>query len=538
MAIVNDIRKAAGMPLLEANQCESYVTEKRDTEKNRFGTIIPKVRTETDKTHQSYSSTALPHKTIIKHIMLVYALDISLTVLAFLLGKVIFLTHQPHSFISNTTSPFVDLLILGIIWTVVFINQQVYSVTYQNRYVRELINVTLSSVIALICLTGVLYIIGFTYPVPFLIVFFVLNILLLTVARLALYKLAQYAHITLIPKQRVVIVGTNRVGEQVCQAFLQQKTNNSIQLIGFVGNTDSKTFSSLPVLGSIDKLADLTNLHHIHDVIIAPDNEDTEKVDDIVKKLAFVPVSIYLTLDDLTWALYAHTLPDTKQTTPYTNLGQVLLNVPLISLRSPELSLKQYITKRLFDLVLVLSVLPFVLPVMSLVALAIRLDSPGPILFKQKRMGEAGHTFTIYKFRSMVANAESLQHKVTQYDKHNNRIHKARKDPRVTRVGRLIRRTSLDELPQLFNVLKGDMSFIGPRPELLSLIANYQSWQYKRFSVPQGMTGWWQVNGRSDKIMHLNTIYDVYYVQNYSLVLDLQILLKTPLAVLKGRGAF
>jgi lipopolysaccharide/colanic/teichoic acid biosynthesis glycosyltransferase len=123
-------------------------------------------------------------------------------------------------------------------------------------------------------------------------------------------------------------------------------------------------------------------------------------------------------------------------------------------------------------------------------------------------------------------------------DENGNTIHKTRNDPRVTRVGRIVRKTSLDELPQLINILRGEMSLVGPRPELPFLVERYEPWQRKRFAVPQGITGWWQVNGRSDKPMHLHTEEDLYYVQNYSLLLDIQILFKTILVVLRGKGAF
>ena len=117
-------------------------------------------------------------------------------------------------------------------------------------------------------------------------------------------------------------------------------------------------------------------------------------------------------------------------------------------------------------------------------------------------------------------------------------IHKVRDDPRITGVGKFIRRTSLDELPQFWNVLKGDMSLVWPRPEMPWLVDNYEMWQRKRFAVPQGMTGWWQINGRSDKPMHLNTEDDLYYIQNYSLLLDIEILWKTLGVILKAEGAF
>jgi lipopolysaccharide/colanic/teichoic acid biosynthesis glycosyltransferase len=144
----------------------------------------------------------------------------------------------------------------------------------------------------------------------------------------------------------------------------------------------------------------------------------------------------------------------------------------------------------------------------------------------------------MYKFRSMVLDAEQRITDIMNVDEQGNWIHKSPDDPRVTRVGRFIRRTSLDEFPQLINVLKGDMSLVGPRPELPIFVANYQTWQQKRFAVPQGITGWWQINGRSEKPMHLHTEDDLYYIQNFSILLDAQILLKTIGVVLQRKGAY
>jgi len=202
------------------------------------------------------------------------------------------------------------------------------------------------------------------------------------------------------------------------------------------------------------------------------------------------------------------------------------------------LTRNQRVAKRLFDVTVASLILVAALPILALVALAIKLTSPGPMLFLQDRVGENGRLFKIYKFRSMVVNAEKLQEAVNVTDAEGNTIHKRRNDPRVTKIGKIIRKTSIDELPQLFNVIKGDMSLVGPRPELPWLVAQYQDWQYQRFNVPQGITGWWQVNGRSDKPCHLNTDQDVYYIEHYSFWLDIKILLMTIPALVKGKGAF
>jgi exopolysaccharide biosynthesis polyprenyl glycosylphosphotransferase len=213
-------------------------------------------------------------------------------------------------------------------------------------------------------------------------------------------------------------------------------------------------------------------------------------------------------------------------------------DIPLSGLGDSAISGFPRLVKRIFDLVVATIGTICISPLLLSVALAIRLDSPGPAFFKQQRVGENGVLFWMYKFRSMIQDAERRQNEGEQTTSQTQIFQKSRDDPRVTRVGHWLRRTSLDELPQLFNVIKGEMSLVGPRPELTFLVELYEPWQRKRFAVPQGITGWWQVNGRSDRLMHLKTQDDLYYIQNYSLLLDLQILWMTIGVVFKGRGAF
>jgi len=165
--------------------------------------------------------------------------------------------------------------------------------------------------------------------------------------------------------------------------------------------------------------------------------------------------------------------------------------------------------------------------------------SPGPILFRQQRIGEGGHPFQMLKFRTMRVGAEADERQLARETEQGPPTFvKPPDDPRITHVGRLLRRFSIDELPQLFNVLRGNMSLVGPRPELPWLVERYNSWHRKRFAVPQGMTGWWQVNGRSDHADYaLRVEDDLYYIRNWSVWLDVRIILMTFVAVIQGKGA-
>ena len=195
-------------------------------------------------------------------------------------------------------------------------------------------------------------------------------------------------------------------------------------------------------------------------------------------------------------------------------------------------------SKRVFDLLFgVLALIPAI-PLMAVSALMVYLEDGTPVIFRQKRVGKDGKLFEIFKIRTMVKNAEQLQNQMERYDSAGNVVHKTKYDPRVTRIGRVLRRFSIDELPQLFNVLAGTMSLVGPRPELPYLTEKYEPWQRKRFEVLPGMTGWWQVNGRSDKPLHLHIEDDLYYIQNHSIWLDLEIILRTIWVVVIGKGAY
>jgi lipopolysaccharide/colanic/teichoic acid biosynthesis glycosyltransferase len=205
---------------------------------------------------------------------------------------------------------------------------------------------------------------------------------------------------------------------------------------------------------------------------------------------------------------------------------------------SPQTGLRAA-CKRLFDLAVVLVALPFVAVPVAIISLLILIDDGWPFIFAQERLGKQGRPFTVYKFRSMRKDAEERLHEVLEHNHiKDGPTFKLKDDPRMTRVGRFIRRTSLDELPQVWNVLLGQMSFVGPRPPLAAEVLEYEDWQLRRLAVTPGLTGLWQVSGRSDLSFTEMVTLDVDYVDRWSPAYDIALLARTPAAVFSGRGAY
>lgn len=195
-------------------------------------------------------------------------------------------------------------------------------------------------------------------------------------------------------------------------------------------------------------------------------------------------------------------------------------------------------TKRLVDIIVSIFCIIFLSPLFILIAIAIKLDSEGPVIFKQVRVGKDGRPFDFYKFRTMRHGAERLKESLRHLSDIDGPVFKIKKDPRITRLGKFLRRSSLDELPQLFNVLWGDMTLVGPRPPLKEEVRRYGKRQMRRLTVKPGLTGLWQVSGRCD-ISFLEWMeLDLFYIENRTLLLDLKILIRTIPAVLSGKGAY
>jgi exopolysaccharide biosynthesis polyprenyl glycosylphosphotransferase len=299
-------------------------------------------------------------------------------------------------------------------------------------------------------------------------------------------------------------------------------------IAGFVDDdpaTHGTRIDGHPVLAGPAEIPAVVDLDGITDVVFALPREAQAHLANLLVTLWKRPLRLY-TVPDFFDLGFARTRVD------------YLGGLNLIGLREPAIDGFERVAKRLLDLVLGAAILIVTLPIMAVAAILICLDSAGPVIFRQQRVGENARLFTMYKFRTMTVDAEARHAWLAASTASGKVIHKRADDPRVTRVGRLLRRLSLDELPQLINVLRGEMSLVGPRPEMPWIVAQYDPWQYQRLAVPQGMTSWYVVNGRSEVPMHLNTEQDVRYVRDYTLFVDLKILWMSMGAVLRGRGAF
>jgi len=418
-------------------------------------------------------------------------------------------------------------LIVGVLWLISFLVLSVYTARRIVRWFDETQRIVLAHTISALSLAGLLYLTNIELLRLTYIYFYILALVFLLSYRTILRTWHRLRHDKSGSVARILVVGAGDMGRRLVAEFHRQEWPG-IEFVGFLDDNvekQGKQILALPVLGQLDDAVPVIQREAVDEVIIALPAHAHSQLANLVALLHEQPIRVRVVPDYFGLAFFGATVE---------SLG----GIPLIGLRDPAIDDFQRFAKRLLDIFLSGAGLLLASPILAAVAIAIKLEDGGPIFYHASRVGENGRLFRMLKFRSMIRDADKLQHQVNQLDVNGNLIHKTADDPRITRVGRLIRRTSIDELPQLVNVLRGEMSLVGPRPELPWLVETYEPWQRKRFAVPQGITGWWQVNGRSDNAMHLHTDQDLYYIQNYSLWLDLQILWRTITIVLRGKGAY
>lgn len=409
------------------------------------------------------------------------------------------------------------------VWLVIFALLGLYRLQSTRRGLNEFARILGAISIGSLVVVALIFFFDVDYFSRFVILFgFVASLVAVALER-AIVRVGQQALFRYgVGVRRAIIVGTGRTAQALARELT--RANRGYVVLGLV-DTSAGRKPKPNTLGKLKELPGLLKAFRPDELIDAdPKLSDKQKLElvnlaeDEHIEFRFSSNSVELATSRVDVAAVAGIPLMTIQPTPLDGWGRV--------------------AKRLFDIVGSLIALPFILVLYPFIALAIKLSSPGPVIFKQTRVGRAGRTFTSYKFRSMVADAEKRKKQLARQNEASGPIFKMKDDPRVTRVGRFLRRTSLDELPQFFNVLKGDMSLVGPRPPLPAEVKQYTREQRRRLTIKPGITGPWQVSGRSNIGFDEWVRLDVYYIQNWSLLLDLTILLKTVAVVLARKGAY
>ena len=329
--------------------------------------------------------------------------------------------------------------------------------------------------------------------------------------------------------QNVIIVGSGQVAHLLANK-IEKHPEYGLRVAGFV-DKDDRVFGAgngrRSLIGTTDDLPTLVQEHDVHRVVIAFSTDSHDQTLGVIRSMQGSEVQIDIVprmFEVLGTNAQLHTIE----------------GIPLVGLPSPRLSGSSRLLKRCLDLVAAATGLLLLSPILVTVAVLIKLDSRGPVFFRQVRMGAGDRTFRVFKFRTMVADAESRKLDIAHLNMHSSedpRMFKVPDDPRVTRVGRVLRRWRLDELPQLINVLLGEMSLVGPRPLILDEDKYVSSWARRRLDLKPGITGLWQVLGASDIPFEEMTKLDYLYVTNWSLREDLRLILLT-LPALTRRSAY
>jgi len=327
--------------------------------------------------------------------------------------------------------------------------------------------------------------------------------------------------------RRTLIIGAGDIGRALAQKMVNEK-EIGYKAVGFLDDDPDKrgkVFNGIPVSDSTVNIKNQIRQLNISEVIVSTSRLEPQKVLDIITECESEGVEFKLVPGILELIASRISTDD---------IG----GIPLLTVREIKLQGMNAMTKRLMDIFVSLFVLSILSPILLLVIVLIKLESRGPVLFSQTRMGKDGKTFKLYKFRSMISGAESMFESVVAQKGGDIIRFKAKDDPRITLFGKILRKFSIDEIPQLINVLAGHMSLVGPRPPVPIEVERYTPWHKKRLRVRPGLTGLWQVSGRSELPFEDMVRLDIYYIENWSLWMDVRIILRTIPTVLFGTGAY
>lgn len=415
--------------------------------------------------------------------------------------------------------------VVALIWLAVASAMEIYA--YKRRLFNEIATLIGTLVLTIAFLNTYVYFArpfqDFVYPRYGIILYAVIGGVLLTLSRAIKHVVRGALHRRGIGTRRVAIVGTGTIAHRLAQAYRENEALG-YQFVGYVADNPDPGFGR-DCLGGLDAIESIVRRRHIEELVVALPGSMHRDILNIAHRCQALDIRLRVVPDLFEVVMIRPSLSEID-------------DIPLIGLRDPVITGYQSLVKRVFDFCVALFCLILAAPLFVVIAILVRLDSRGPIFFRQVRVGENGRPFSMYKFRSMVPDAEKRLSELVRIEELANPVFKIRNDPRVTRVGRILRRTSLDELPQLLNVLKGDMSMVGPRPEELQVVKHYKLWHRKRLSIKPGITGPMQVSGRGELPLDERIGMELMYISRYSILEDVKYLLKTVPAVCRARGAY
>lgn len=422
--------------------------------------------------------------------------------------------------------PFAALFTLLLI--LVYRQQGVYKLRRQISWIDEFYSILHGTATGTVITIVVIFIYQSAFYSRLIVIYAgIFSVLFLGASRLIKVNLLRNMRRKGIGAKRVLIVGAGEVARALMRVVVANP-ECGLNIIGFIddhplkGGTDIGRFKAL---GDIDNLSPVLTQVNIEEVIITLPWQYHRKILKIMNICERRHISTRI-------------VPDMFQMRLSHMHVEEIAGVPMIGMKEAGISgLNQWI-KRTLDVTLAALILLVMAPLAGLLALIIKMESPGPVLFKQKRVGKNGRLFTMYKFRSMVDGAEQHKETLHSLNEADGPLFKIKDDPRMTRLGKFMRRLSLDELPQLYNILTGEMSLVGPRPPIPSEVEQYQEWHKRRLEVAPGLTGLSQVSGRSELTFDETAMLDIYYIENWSPSLDTKILLQTIPRVIFGSGAY
>jgi exopolysaccharide biosynthesis polyprenyl glycosylphosphotransferase len=438
------------------------------------------------------------------------------------------LENNSHKDVTATFSSFRPLeigIVIGLI--AIFALRGLYSIRLTGSWFRQAWTIASSATLGLAFLITYYFVFQPQSSSRLLVLLvWATAIVVLCTARLIVSSAMGILYRLGLGETRLLVVGSGRLGKMIMQHIVANP-NLGYNIVGFLHdmNEPPSDFGRFKMLGTLDDLGMVIRSLQIDEVIIALPSHLHQQSIRSVRLCERLGTSFKLVPD-----LYELSLSRIDM--------EAIEGIPLIGIKQVSINSMQQIVTRIADIIVALLILIIGFPIWLCIALAIRLSSPGPILYKQTRIGLNVRPFKVYKFRSMYKNADARLADLMPHNEVQGPLFKIKDDPRITPVGKFLRHTSFDEIPQLFNVIQGEMSLVGPRPPLPHEVAQYEEWQKGRLAIKPGMTGLWQVRGRSDISFDEGVLMDLYYIENWSLRLYFQILLRTIPAVLFRRGAY